>query len=192
MTENELKKLNHIVRIANNRLKRMQEFSGKDVSWAAYNLQSRLDGKVGAWSKNNLIHLNDNMSEQDLSRVLSATTLFLKSKTSTISGIKTAIRKVTTSIGVDLDITKDQANDYYRMLKEDTFTYFKDHSAARSSEMWAIIEETKEKKLSYGQFEKKMLEAGKIDPEVFKKIPDQEIRMSLRGMYSKEIKNEEL
>lgn len=192
MTDSELKKLNHLVRVANNRLRRMQEYTGKDVSWSAYNLQARLEGKTGAWSKNNLIELNDNMSEQDLSRVLSATTQFLKTKTSKLSGIKSVIKQTTKDIGVNLGITNEQAESYYRLLKDDNFTFFQSKSEARSSEMWAIIEETKEKHLSYGQFEKRMLEAGKIDINTFKKIPDYEIRMSLMSIYDKEIQNEEL
>lgn len=192
MTDSELKKLNHLVRVANNRLRRMQEYTGKDVSWSAYNLQARLEGKTGAWSKNNLIELNDNMSEQDLSRVLSATTSFLKTKTSKVSGIKSVIKQNTRDIGINLGITNEQAESYYRLLKDDNFSTFQSKSSARSSEMWAIIEETKEKHLSYGQFEKRMLEAGQIDINAFKKIPDYEIRMSLMSIYDKEIQNEEL
>lgn len=191
MTEKELRDLNHIVRVANNRLRRMQKFTGKDVSWSAYNLQARLEGKTGAWSKNNLIEISDNMSEQDLSRVYSATTKFLRSKVSTITGIKSVISQTKKSLRGDLDLTKEQVESYYRMLQDDNFNTFQDKSAARSSEMWAIIEETKEKHLSYGQFEFKMLEAGKIDPKIFKKVPDLEIRASLMAMYNMDVINEE-
>ena len=190
MTDSELKKLNHMVRVANNRLRRMQEYTGKDVSWSAYNLQARLEGKTGAWSKNNLIELNDTMSDQDLTRVLSATTKFLKSRVSTITGIKDVIRETKKTMRGDLDLTKEQAEAYYRMLQDDNFTFFQDKSAARSSEMWAIVEEAKEKHLSYGQFELKMLEAGKIDAENFRKIPDLELRASIKSIYDTDVKEE--
>ena len=53
MTDEEYKNLIHLVKIANNRLKRMQEFTGKDVSWSAYYLQSKIDNlKVYLQSKN--------------------------------------------------------------------------------------------------------------------------------------------
>lgn len=45
MTENEYKNLSRMIRKANNRLRRLEKFSGKSVSWAGKNLQRKIDNE---------------------------------------------------------------------------------------------------------------------------------------------------
>lgn len=56
----------------------------------------------GAWSRDNLIQISNNMSDAQLERVYKATSEFLNSKASTITGVKNIIKKTTRSIGVNV------------------------------------------------------------------------------------------
>ncbi len=182
MTDEEYKKLTHIVKIANNRLKRMQEFTGKDVSWSAYYLQSKLDNlKVNAWS-NNFITISKEMSNDQLQRVYNATRNFLTYKTSTITGIKKSIKETTNAIGYNFDVTKEEAETLYRLSDDDTFKYITEHSNAKASEVWAIIEEAKEKRhMGLDRFIKKVYEMAEV-------TRDKEMTMNIISLYNKEIR----
>lgn len=45
MTESEYQNLSKMIKKANNRLRRLERYSGKSVSWAGKNLQSKIDNE---------------------------------------------------------------------------------------------------------------------------------------------------
>ena len=181
MTEQEYNNLSKMITKANNRLRRLERFTGKSVSWAGKQLQSKIDNeKIGAWSQDNLIQISKSMSDIQLQRVYRATEDFLNSKASTITNVKNIMRKTTRNIGLNVGVSRDQAESLYQMLSEDTFKYIKEHSTATSSEVWALVEETKERRLSSKTFLKRMYEIADV-------IPDKEMSDNINALYMKEI-----
>ena len=80
---NELRKL---VKKANQRLVRLERFTGRQNSWASKILRNKLDTvKLNAWTVKNRIRINKNMSIKQLKAIKRATENFINSKTSTKS-----------------------------------------------------------------------------------------------------------
>lgn len=181
MNDIEFENLNKMIKKANRRLQNLEKFSGKDVSWAGKRLQASIDNeKIGAWSQDNLIQISKNMSDIELQRVYRATEDFLNSKTSTISGVKDTIKKTIKSIGVDVGVSRDEAESLYTMLSDDTFRYIKEHSSASASEIWDIITEAKERRLNFYKFRQYMYEAMQV-------IPDKEVNRNISNLYLKNV-----
>lgn len=181
MTEEEYKNLSGMIRKANKRLRRLERFSNKSVSWAGKQLQSKIDNeKIGAWSQDNLIQISKNMSDMQLQRVYKATEDFLNSKASKITDVKSIIRKTIKNIGVNVGVTRDEAENLYQLLSDDTFTFIKEHSAAKSSEMWAVIEEAKERRFNSKTFLARMYEIADV-------VPDKEMSQNISALYMKEV-----
>lgn len=181
MTDEEFKNLSHMIKKANNRLHRLEKFTDKNISWAGKRLQSRIDNeKIGAWSSDNMIQISKNMTDMQLQRVYRATKDFLDSKASTISGVKSIIRKTTKNIGVNVGVSRDEAESLYQMLSDDTFKYIKENSSANSSQMWDLITEAKERRFSNRTFIKRMYEIADV-------IPDKEMTANINALYIKEI-----
>lgn len=135
----------------------------------------------GAWSRDNLIQISNNMSDAQLERVYKATQDFLNSKASTITGVRNIIKKTTRSIGVNVGATKEESESLYQLLSDDTFKYMTEHSRATSSDIWYVIQETKERRLPERNFIKMMYNIADT-------IPDKEMTDNIRALYYKEIK----
>lgn len=180
MTENEYTNIYNLVSKANKRLANLEKFSGKDVSWAGARLQSMIDnGKTKGW-KNNRINIDKTMNDYDLRRIESATNLFLKNKTSTITGVKKAIEKTKNSLGYNFNVTKDEAERLYNLLSDDSFKYIKENSSATSSDIWYVITEAKENRFTNKRFIDRMYDIMDV-------IPDQETKDVLNSLYMKEV-----
>ena len=181
MTEDEYKSLSRMIKKANNRLMRLEKFSDKNVSWAGKQLQSKIDNeKVGAWSRDNLIQISKDMSDLQLQRVYKATSDFLNSKASTISGVKNIMKKTTRNIGVSVGVSRDEAESLYQMLTDDTFKYIKENSSATSSDIWYVITEAKERRFNGKAFLKHMYEIADV-------IPDREMTDNIQALFIKEV-----
>ena len=183
MTEQEAyNKLKRLVNKANRRLQRLQSFSGKSVSWAGKYLQSQLDNeKLGAWNTiYDLIQIPENIDNFMYQRIYAATDLFLKNKSSTITGVKDIIKKTKRTLAGNFSITNAEAESLYQLLTDDTFLYIKEHSRAESSQMWALIEEAKEKRMSSTTFLKHMYEIAEVQP-------DTEMSQHINNLYIKEV-----
>ena len=181
MTEQEYKSLSSMIKKANNRLRRLEKFSNKSVSWAGKQLQAKIDNeKTGAWSEDNLIQISKNMSDLQLQRVYRATQDFLNSKASKITGVKSIMRKTVRNLGVNVGVNRNEAESLYQMLSDDTFKYIKEHSAAKSSEMWAVITEAKERRFNSQTFLQRMYEVADV-------IPDKEMTENISALYLKEV-----
>ena len=182
MTSEEYTDLKKLVDKANKRLIRLQNFTGKGVSWAGKYLQSQLDNeKLGAWSNiTDTIVIPDNLDAFKYNRIYAATNLFLNRKSSTITGVKDIIKSTRRTLAGSFNITKDEAEVLYNLISDDTFQYIKEHSRATASEMWAIIEETKERRLSSTTFLKRMYEIADVQPDI-------EMSEKINALYIKEI-----
>lgn len=180
MTNEEYNSLIKLIKLANRRLDRLENFTGKDVSWAGKRLKSKINnGKLNGWA-NNRITVSSSMSDNELQRIEQATRSFMNSHASTITGIRKIMRDTKKSMAGNMSISKEQAETLYQMTDEDTFTYIKEHSTARSSEMWAVIQEAKEKRYSYDRFEKRMKEIAQV-------VPDEEMRANLQSLFIDEV-----
>ena len=120
------------------------------------------------------------MSQAQLSRIEQATKDFMNSKASKITDVKKIIKTTTKNIGANLSVSKDQAESMYQLLSDDSFTYIKEHSNATSSEIWAVVQEAKEKRFTAETFTKRMLETAEV-------IPDEEIKKNINSLFMSEV-----
>lgn len=139
---NETKKM---VEMANRRLKGLNN-AGYKGTWASKKLINRIDTKVlKAWSKQGKIKLNKNLTNSQIKAIQKATDQFLKSKTSTIKGIRDTESATIKSIQATLSdekrglVTKEDAEFYYDMFGNNDFNYFADKIGA--STLWMLIDE---------------------------------------------------
>jgi len=136
--------------------------------------------KLVGWSNDNLIQLSKDMSDAQIQRIYRATSSFLNSKTSLITGVKKAIKETIKSIGKDVGVSKDEAESLYRSLTEDTFKYFNKNDVA--SEIWNLIEEAKDFDMSRKRFGQKLLEISKMEN-------DKEVSTHIKAFYERYVKN---
>lgn len=139
---NETRKM---VDMANRRLKGLNN-AGYKGTWASKKLINRIDTKVlKAWSKQGKIKLNKNLTNSQIKAIQKATDQFLKSKTSTIKGIRDTESATIKSIQETLSdekrglVTKEDAEFYYDMFGNNDFNYFSDKIGA--STLWMLIDE---------------------------------------------------
>lgn len=141
----EMKKL---AKRANQRLVRLER-AVDFKPWAVKNLEKRLE-RADALTKSNRIKYNKSMSISDMRKVIKATKLFLDSKTSTPAGLKKRKKEVQENFSRVLDVSMEEADNLYQLF---------DVSSAQEilkyltpSELFALIEEAKEKNMNEEQF----------------------------------------
>lgn len=134
-----------MVDIANKRLKGLKN-AGYKGTWASKKLINRIDTKVlKAWDKTGKIKINKFLNNTQLRAIQKATDQFLKSKTSTIKGIRDVESATIKSIQASLSdekrglVTKEDAEFYYDMFGNDDFNFFADKIGA--STLWMLIDE---------------------------------------------------
>lgn len=130
---------------ANRRLKGLNN-AGYKGTWASKKLINRIDTKVlNAWSKQGKIKLSRNLTNTQIKAIQKATDQFLKSKTSTIKGIRETEDSTIKSIQATLSdekrglVTREDAEFYYDMFGNDDFDYFAEKIGA--STLWQLIDE---------------------------------------------------
>ena len=130
---------------ANRRLKGLNQ-AGYKGTWASKKLINRIDTKLlNAWSKQGKIKINRTLTNTQLKAIQKATDQFLKSKTSTIKGIRETEDSTIKSIQATLSdekrglVTVEDAEFYYDMFGNDDFNYFADQIGA--STLWQLIDE---------------------------------------------------
>lgn len=134
-----------LVEKANKRLKGLNN-AGYKGTWASKKLANRIDTKtLKAWSKQGKIKLNRNLTNTQLTAIQKATKQFLKSKTSTIKGIRDTESATIKAIQETLSdekrglVNKEDAEFYYDMFGNDDFDYFADKIGA--STLWMLIDD---------------------------------------------------
>lgn len=180
MKESEYENLKKSIKQANRRLRNLQKFTDRNVSWAAKNLQSKIDNeKIGAWSNRDLIKISKDMSDNQLERVYKATQDFLNSNVSTIKGVKKAIQSVKKGISVNIGVSEKEAESLYEALNEDTFRWANKYSQA--SKIWATIEEAKENNYSQKRFRDRFLDVLQVENDI-------EVSNNIKSIYERYVK----
>ena len=143
MLINETRKM---VEQANKRLKGLKN-AGYKGTWASKKLINRIDTKtLKAWDKTGKIKVNKNLTNTQLKAIQKATDQFLKSKTSTIKGIRDTESATIKSIQQTLSnerkglVSREDAEFYYDMFGNDDFNFFADKIGA--STLWMLIDES--------------------------------------------------
>lgn len=134
-----------LVSDANRRLKGLNQ-AGYKGTWASKKLANRIDTKLlKAWSKQGKIKLSRTLTNTQLKAIQKATDQFLKSKTSTIKGIRETEDSTIKSIQATLSdekrglVTREDAEFYYDMFGNDDFNYFAEKIGA--STLWQLIDD---------------------------------------------------
>lgn len=135
------------VQKANERLKSLSKRYDKGT-WASTKLANRLDSSTLRVWKNGRIKLRDNLNTTQLRAVNKATQQFLKSSTSTKTGVNKRIESVKGGIKELLsepgrDITNEDAEFFYDMFEDNDFTTLTDQDY--TSDVWTCIDDSIEK-----------------------------------------------
>lgn len=145
------------VKESNSRIVKIEKQFGKNA-WAVSRLEEKVNNDViNAWTNKGRVRISLNMSVEQLKGVQKATKEFLKSKTSTIKGIKETITKTKKSIAAEFsdidneDITSEDAEIFYNLLEDNKIREVVDKLGA--SELNALIEDAKEMNASKTKWE---------------------------------------
>lgn len=162
---NELKRQ---IRNANRRLLNLEKLTGKDYSWAGRKLYDELSvEKLGAWTSKNRIRITEGMTEDELKRVSYSVNKFLNTKMSTLRGVKKRASNIKASFKEGIGVSEEQAEKIYQAFEEDIVKWALRYIEA--SELWALINEARDTRMSYSRFEREFKTraniAGKIDSD---------------------------
>lgn len=180
-TKNELfNELRQLAKQANQRILRLERFTGRQNSWAVANLRNRLDTeKLNAWTPKGRIKYNKSMNITELRAVIKSTKNFLNSATSTKRGIEKVRQKQIKGLGLSLDIEEEDAEFFYRLFEDTDYTFFVPKYITASA-MNDIIQES----IDYRYNVDRYLEALEIYITIGN---DTEMRARAIALYEKEI-----
>lgn len=179
------KQIRKEVNQANQRIRRIQAKYGDDA-WAISNLNDKLNSKlikaISPYSGE--IRLNKKMSDAQLNAIRSATNEFLKSKTSTLRGIKEAkanmINSLKSSLSSDtVELTDKEAQALYRLVEDRNLRTTTEYIGA--STLWSLVINAKEKRATEDQWYQMLL-----DYNAFGK--DLDMKEDLQRIYNDYIK----
>lgn len=180
-TKNELfNELRKLAKRANQRIVRLERFTGRQDAWAVANLRNRLDTeKLNAWTPKGRIKYNKSMNITELRATIKATKNFLNSATSTKRGIRKVIQKQIKGLGLSLDIEEKDAEFFYRLFEDTDYTFFVPKYITASA-MNDLIQESIEYRYNVDRY----LEALEIYITIGN---DTEMRARAIALYEKEI-----
>lgn len=180
-TKNELfNELKQLAKQANQRILRLERYTGRQNSWAVANLRNRLDTeKLNAWTPKGRIKYNKSMNITELRAVIKATKNFLNSATSTKRGIEEVRQKQIKGLGLSLDIEEEDAEFFYRLFEDTDYSFFVPKYITASA-MNDLIQESIEYRYNVDRY----LEALEIYITIGN---DTEMRARAIALYEKEI-----
>ncbi len=178
---NDYNKLKYKVRIANQRIQRIQNRYGEN-SWAINQLYDKINNNlVNAISMlTGNIQINKKMSEIQLKAIEKATETFLKSDTSKLVGIRRAIKQTKESLqatfGDEVNrISDKEINVLYDLVEDKNKRVITEQIGA--STVWAKTIQAKEQNLTFNEYAN--LFKDDID------IKDKDVREFLKDTYKK-------
>ena len=178
---NDYKKLLHDVKIANQRIQRIQSRYGES-SWAINELYNKIDNNVvkGISLISGNIKIEKSMSEIQIKAIQKATETFLKSNTSKLVGIRRAIKQTKESLQATFGdesnkISDKEINILYNLVEDKNKRTITEQIGA--STVWANTVQAKDQNLTYNEYES--LFKDDID------IKDKDIREFLKDTYKK-------
>ena len=184
MTKITLKEYNELLRDikkANQRIQRMQSRYGEG-SWAISELYDKIDNKLvnGISSISGNIRIPKNATEIQLKAIEKATKNFLSSQTSTLLGVRKAIKNMKKSIKAQYSdmgkqLTDSEAEKLYSFLENKDTRGLVEQIGA--SETWARTIQAKEQKLTKNEYIN--LFENRIN------IKDRDVRNELETLYNK-------
>ena len=139
---------------ANKRLRSIRNEFGT-LGWAGNKLKEKTEiNLLNAWRSKG-IKVNKNMSEQQQRAILKAIDNFLQSKTSTIKGIKSTMKKTQQSIrqelsNEDINLSVEESQTLYSFFGDKDFNYITSYIPA--SDLFALLEDSKESNDSFNSF----------------------------------------
>lgn len=167
---------------ANRRLASIEKYTGQPYSWAGRQLYDILSvKKLNAWSDRNRIKIDKSMSTDDLYRVKSAVDRFLNSKTSSVAKIKKRAKGIKESFQSGISVTEEQAEHIYQAFEDDLIKWAVRYIDA--SELWALIQEGKETKMSEERFTKEFLKKAEKTVGTI----DADFRDNISQLYANEV-----
>ena len=180
-TKNDLfNELRELAKRANQRIVRIERFTGRQDAWAVANLRNRLDTeKLNAWTPKGRIKYNKSMNITELRAVIKATKNFLNSATSTKRGIEEVRQKQIKGLGLSLDIEEEDAEFFYRLFEDTDYSFFVPKYITASA-MNDLIQESIEYRYNVDRY----LEALEIYITIGN---DTEMRARAIALYKKEI-----
>lgn len=189
MTPEEKKQYNELrkeVNKANQRIAKIEKAYGKG-SWAIKKLYSYLEADyIQAITNTGRISLKQSYSDIQLRAIRKATNQFLKSKTSTLSGIKTQIKKIKAGIKENIDVTDKEAEILYETFNEDLLRWIFQY--IEPSDFWALLMEAKDYNYSYDRFENGVLSLSSDLVDLINTINDLDTKEKLQEIYDRYVK----
>ena len=153
---------NNVDRV-NKRLAKLEKGGFKTGTWSSKKLIDRLSTSKLNVVKNNRIVLNKNMTRTQLITVDKSLNNFLRSETSSLTGIESVRHKTINSLRNTLqqydenEISYDDAEKLYEMLGTDDFEYFRREQLLEASDIWVFLEDASEMNQSKKDFIETML-----------------------------------
>lgn len=180
-TKNELfNELRQLAKQANQRILRLERYTGRQDAWAVANLRNRLDTeKLNAWTPKGRVRYNKSMNITELRAVIKATKMFIHSLTSTPKGVEEVRQKQIKGLGLSLDIEEEEAEFFYRLFEDTDYTFFVP-KYIKASAMNDIIQESIEYRYNVDRY----LEALEIYIAIGN---DTKMRARSIALYEKEI-----
>lgn len=174
------------VQKVNERLKSLErKFTKGKGTWSVKLLRDKMDTeKIGAW-KNNRLQVTKDMTRTQLLSVQKASSQFLKSKTSTKSGVNEVREQTKESLYKTLklqddDLTMADIDDFYILLGDADARPFLKTDVMGASALEVAISDA----ISYNDSEEDFLNRL----ETFTTIADSELREKAKRLYKKYVK----
>ena len=153
---NDYKELNKKVRVANQRIQKLQSRYGEG-SWALSDLYRKIDDNIvnGISILTGNIRIDKGMSDIQLKSIEKATNDFLSSKTSTLRGAKQVIRKTKDKIRQNYgrkgeELSDEEVGRLYNLVEDKTFRSFVEEMDP--SKVWARLIQAKRQGLGKDEF----------------------------------------
>ena len=144
--------------LVNARLSALNRKGFKSGTWSSKKLIDRLSTKKLNVMTNNRIKLRSNMTRTQLLTVNKSMENFLRSETSTPTGIENVRKKTIESLRNTLqeydtsEISYEDAEELYEMLGTEDFEYFRREQLLEASDIWVFIEDATEMNQSKKDF----------------------------------------
>lgn len=166
----------------NERIKSIRrKYKTGKYTWSITKIQNMLP----KFYKNNRIIIPKKPKEIELLNILKESRNFLESKASTKKGIEEIKQRAKTTLketlsDIDVNITKQDIDDYYSMFEDNDFTNFIKETGLTASEVWAIMDDAIRSGDSENNFINRL--------STFINIQDEDIRNRAIRLYNKYVK----
>ena len=133
--------------LVNKRLREIRREFGT-ISWAGGKLREKTEFHlVNTWRSSKGIRVSESMSEEQIKATLRAVNQFLKSKTSTVKGVRESMKKQQNTLRntfkqFDIDISVEDSTTLYKFFDDPDFRVLFEY--IDPSELYVICQEAKE------------------------------------------------